>query len=346
MNMKVNKLHIALWFSVILAGCSSGENTSSESAKHISLNVKTEEVIQFKGSHTVGYSGVVVPKKNTPLSFSVPGTVSKIAVEEGQQVNKGQLLAQLNPSTMENTYQMVFQKLQQAQDAYDRLKPMHENGTLPEIKWVEVETGLSQAKSATSIAKKGLDDTKLYAFTAGVIGKKSIQEGENVFPNITVFELFDISKVYVKIPVPEDEISSFKKGDQATITVGAISKTINGIVIEIGVSADIFSHSYPVRLEVDNSDLAIKPGMVCTVNFATQNKATGVLISNKAMQQDLQGTQFVYVIENNTAQKRAVKTIALIDQKILVSGNLKEGDKIIVAGQDKLRQGSQVNIIK
>ena len=45
MNMKVNKLHIALWFSVILAGCSSGENTSSESAKHISLNVKTEEVI-------------------------------------------------------------------------------------------------------------------------------------------------------------------------------------------------------------------------------------------------------------------------------------------------------------
>ena len=86
--------------------------------------------------------------------------------------------------------------------------------------------------------------------------------------------------------------------------------------------------------------------MVCTVNFATQNKATGVLISNKAMQQDLQGTQFVYVIENNTAQKRAVKTIALIDQKILVSGNLKEGDKIIVAGQDKLRQGSQVNIIK
>ena len=64
------------------------------------------------------------------------------------------------------------------------------------------------------------------------------------------------------------------------------------------------------------------------------------------MQQDLQGSQFVYVIENNTAQKRAVKTIALIDQKILVSGNLKEGDKIIVAGQDKLRQGSQVNIIK
>ena len=152
--------------------------------------------------------------------------------------------------------------------------------------------------------------------------------------------------MHVKIPVPEDEISSFKKGDQATITVGAISKTINGIVREIGVSADIFSHSYPVRLEVDNSDLAIKPGMVCTVNFATQNKATGVLISNKAMQQDLQGTQFVYVIENNTAQKRAVKTIALIDQKILVSGSLKEGDKIIVAGQDKLRQGSQVNIIK
>src|SRR3546814_12925487 len=72
--------------------------SSDLSEKRTSLNVETEEVIQYKGSHTVGYSGVVVPKKNTPLSFSVPGTVSKIAVEEGQQVNKGQLLAQLNRS--------------------------------------------------------------------------------------------------------------------------------------------------------------------------------------------------------------------------------------------------------
>ncbi|OYX91071.1 MAG: efflux transporter periplasmic adaptor subunit, partial [Sphingobacteriia bacterium 35-40-5] len=72
--------------------------------------------------------------------------------------------------------------------------------------------------------------------------------------------------------------------------------------------------------------------------------AAGFLISNKALQQDLQGNQFVYVIENNTAQKREVKTIALIDKKILVSGNLKEGDEIIIAGQDKLRQSSLINI--
>jgi len=340
--MKINKLHLFILLPIILAGCSPENNAQQENNN--SLTVKTEKIIHYNGSYNVGYSGVVVPKQSTSLSFGIMGIVSKIAVEEGQKVSKGQLLAQLNPSNMENTYQMAFQKLQQAQDAYDRLKPMKENGTLPEIKWVEVETGLSQAKSATAIAKRGLDDTKLYAVADGVIGKKSIMVGENILPGVKAFELLDISKIYVKIPVPEDEISSFKKGEHATITVGAISKTIIGSVQEIGVSADILSHSYPVKIEVQNPDFAIKPGMVCTVSFATQNNAAGFLISNKALQQDLQGNQFVYVIENNTAQKREVKTIALIDKKILVSGNLKEGDEIIIAGQDKLRQSSLINI--
>jgi membrane fusion protein (multidrug efflux system) len=343
--MKKNKYCFIL-LAIALAGCSERENNQQKKNVSTAFNVQVEKVSVYGGGYSVSYSGMVEARQTTPLSFSTMGTVTQIFVEEGQYVRKGQLLAKLNASTAENTYQLALQKQQQAEDAYNRLKPMKENGTFPEIKWVEIETGLNQAKAATAIAKKGIADGNLYAVADGVIGKKNIMTGVNVLPGMTAFDLLDIQKVYVKIPVPENEISSFKKGASATIHIAAISLTISGTVREIGVSADILSHTYPVKIELQNSKGNIKPGMVCAVTISSEANASGFLISNKALQKDVQGNQFLYVTDNNTAQKREVKTIALIGQKVLVAGNLKEGDEVIVSGQDKLQPGSSINIIR
>jgi RND family efflux transporter MFP subunit len=344
--MKMNKMYAYVLLPIILGGCSSKEDNSIEEKKITVINVQTEKVARYSGNYSASYSGVVEAKQITPLSFATMGTVVEIFVEEGQQVSKGQLLAKLNSSNAENTFQLALQKQQQAEDAYKRLKPMKDNGTFPDIKMVEVETGLNQAKSASAIAKKGVDDCNLYAVADGVIGKKSILPGMNVLPGVTAFDLLNINSVYVKIPVPENEVNALKKGETATIDITAISKTLTGTIKEIGVSADILSHTYPVKIEVQNTGFVIKPGMICSVAIAAQNNATGVLIPNKALQKDVQGNQFVYINKNNIAQKQEVKTIALIGQKVLVSGNLKEGDEIIFSGQDKLYTNSPINIIR
>jgi RND family efflux transporter MFP subunit len=341
---KINYFYILL--PLIIVGCTTGDENQKEEIKDTALTVQTEKVVYYDGSYNLSYSGVVEARHNTPLSFSNSGLVTEIFVEEGQEVQKGDLLAKINSSNYDNMYQLALQKQQQAEDAYKRLKPMKENGTLTEIKWVEVETGLNQAKSATAIAKKNLDDCNLYAPKKGIIGKKNIITGVNVLQGISAFDLLNINTVYIKIPVSESEINLFKKGEIANISIVATSQVLSGTIKEIGVSADLLSHTYPVKIEVQNEGHIIKPGMICSVTIPMKKTTKGVLISNKALQRDVDGKQFVYVVNKSSAKKKEVKTVALIAEKVLIKGDLKEGDEIIISGQDKLHDNSVIKVIR
>lgn len=336
--------HLALAGILVLASCTHKENkpTAENSS---AFNVQAEQPINYNGLIQSAYSGVVEAQKTTALSFATMGTITEIFVDEGQVVRKGQLLAKVNASNAQNAYQAAVAKQQQAEDAYKRLKPMKENGTLPEIKWVEVETGAAQAKSAVAIAQKSVSDCDLYAPESGVIGKRNVQAGVNVMPTTTVLELLNIQSVYVKIPVSENEISQFKKGETAQITINAIDETVTGKIKEIGVTADILSHTYPVKIEVQNTAGDIKPGMICSVQTVSPDKRSGLLISNKALQKDVDGSQFIYVEENGRAVKIPVRTIALIDNKMLIQGEVPKNANIITSGQQKLSNGTPVKII-
>lgn len=335
---------IAMMGMWLMIGCGSNESVPPEK-NNGAINVQVESLADYDGVIQSEYAGVVEAQKTTALSFAVMGAVTQVLVEEGQFVRKGQLLAKVNITNAQNAYEAALASLQQAQDAYNRMKPMKENGTLPEIKWVDVETGLAQAKSAVAIAQKGISDGNLYALENGTIGRKNIQPGMNVVPASTALELLDLRAVYIKIPVPEYEISSFKKGEIAQITIKALNKQVQGTIKEIGVAADILSHTYPVKIEVSNPSGDIKPGMICSVQTTTEDNRSGILVSNKALQRDDVGSQFVYIAKGDKAQKVPVQTITLIDDKVLVEGNLPQEAKIIISGQQKLSDGTSIRII-
>lgn len=344
MKLKTTTITYFIPFLLLTTGC--GEQEKSIEAE-TAIKVTTESVTSYSGLITTSYSGVVEEKNNTRLSFFSAGTITEILVKEGQQVRKGALIARLDAASTSNAYKIALLQEQKAQDAYNRLKPMYENGSLPPIKMVEAETGLNQAKANTEIAKKNVEENNLYATSNGTIGKIHFTPGMNTGPGITVVDLLEINTVYVKIPVPEDEISSLKQNTKASVTIPAISKKSIGEVKEISVTADPLSHSYPVKIEITNTDLLIKPGMVCSVTIDSKSHKTGFLISGKALQRDTNGNQFVYLIgDENKANKKLVKTISLIENKVLVEGEIKEGDLIIVSGQEKLKPQMPVNIIQ
>ncbi|MDR2811017.1 MAG: efflux RND transporter periplasmic adaptor subunit, partial [Tannerellaceae bacterium] len=179
------------------------------------------KIITIAPSTTTGgqnYVGTVEESSAISLSFSGAGTVERVLVSEGQRVSKGQLLAVLNGSTAQNAYDVAKSTLRQAQDAYDRLKPLYEKGSITEIKFVEVETGLEQAKAMEAISRKSLDDCKLHAPSSGVIAKRSVEEGSNAMPGISAFKLVEINVVNINVSIPESEIGDVKTGQAAIVT--------------------------------------------------------------------------------------------------------------------------------
>ena len=198
--MKKNKLFntcisIAL-ICILFAGC---KNESNEQNIKDPVSVEVQQVRQIEDGQEITYSGTIEESESTSLNFSSMGTISKVLVNEGQYVKKGQLLATLNPETFKNAYEIAQAMEKRAEDGFKRLEPMYKNGTLPEIKFVEVESGLQQARASAAIAKKNLQDCNLYSTVDGIVGKRSIDPGMSAMTSFGGITIVNIDKVFAKV---------------------------------------------------------------------------------------------------------------------------------------------------
>ncbi len=344
--MNKNKIWILTVIIFLSAGYTGCSKSSGKNLNNTAVNVQVKEVTTLDGNEEIAYSGTIEESESTPLSFSGVGTVARVLVNEGDFVSKGQLLATLNEETYKNTYEMTLATLKQAEDAYKRLQPMYKNGNLPEVKLVEVETGLQQAKAAAAISKKSLDDCKLYSPVSGIVGKRSIEPGMTAMPNFSSITIVKIEKVFARVPIAENEIASVKKGDKAKIKIAALNNTeFNGTVEEIGIMADPLAHTYKIKIGINNSNRQIKPGMICNVNLAKQNKSEGLFVPGNAVLVDEQGRNFVYAVNLNKAVKKYIKTGKLLKSGVEVTEGLNLGEQIVVAGLQKLVDNSLIRIV-
>lgn len=341
--MKKNSLIIAALAFMATLGCNGKKEEPERPAKIIP--VKVVEVSVSTTANVRNYVGTIEESQAISLSFSGMGTVEQVFVTEGQRVAKGQLLARLNTATAQNAYSVSQAQLAQAQDAYDRLSKVHNNGSLPDIKFKEMEAGLQQAKSMAAISKKSLDDCNLYAPRSGVIAQCNLETGANAMPGVTAFKLVIIDKVTANFSVPENEISSTHRGQKAVIEVAALNnETFEGEIETKGISANLLSHSYEVKIAVNNPDAKLLPGMVCKIRLAQDNATTEIVMPNGAIQIAPDGKRFVWLTEGGLAKRRFVKTGNLMDNGIAIREGLQTGDRLIVEGYRKISEGMSISI--
>ncbi len=339
------KLLVSLLIGVVLFvwGCS----RNSADLNNLPVKIQVETAKPADASQELAYSGTIEESETIPLSFSTVGTVSRVLVSEGAMVKKGQLLATLDNATYQNSYAMMQAAQEQAEDAYSRLTPMHKNGNLPDVKYVEVETGVQKAKASAAIAKKTLDDCRLCATADGFIGKRSIEPGMTAMPNLTSITIVKIDKVFARVAVAEDEISLIQKGQKANITIGALGAAhYTGLVEEIGVLADPIAHTYKIKIGIENTNHAIKPGMICTATIESPSMLHGVVVPTRAVMVDEAGRNFVYVVSpNQKAIRRFVVTGSLLNNGIEVIEGLQVNETIVVTGQHKLVDNASIRIV-
>jgi len=345
MKKVVFSVSLAALSTLCLTNCDH-QQTVEPIAKIIPVKVMN---IGFSDQSTgQNYVGTVEESSAVSLSFSGTGTVERVLVSEGERVKKGQLLAVLDGSMAQNAYDVAKSTLYQAQDAYDRLKPLHDKGSLTDIKFIEVETGLEKAKAMEAIAKKSVEDNKLYAPINGVVSKRSIEEGVNVMPGLSAFKIVLIDEVYINVPVPENEIGSVKTGQQASVTVPALgNREYTGAVDKKGVEANPVSRTYAIKIKVVNPKSELMPGMVCKVlmqNVGDDN-VKQIVIPNRTVQISHDNRQFVWLADGNTAKRQFITVGSLSNLGVIVENGLSVGNRLIVEGYQKVSEGMNINIL-
>ena len=195
--------YILIIASVLFAGCKGKENTAEE--RVISVNAMVADTETFGEKRT--YVGTIEASEAITLSFEAGGNVKDVFVKVGDNVHAGQLLARLDKTSVQSSYDAAKSTLEQAEDGYRRAKQLHDNGSLPEVRWVEIQTKLAQAQSMEKISKEALQHCDLYSPASGVIGSRTIEPGNNVSPLQQAFKLMNIRQLKVKASIPENEIS-------------------------------------------------------------------------------------------------------------------------------------------
>lgn len=289
------------------------------------------------------YSGTVEETAGTALSFAVGGTVTQVFVHEGQRVAKGTLVAVLDDVTLRDAHAATVAAKEQAEDAYRRMKQLHDAGSLPEIDWVDVQSKLKQAQSAESMARKQLGDARLYAPFAGVVSQKTVEVGQNVAPGIQVAKLVTVRRVKVNVAVPEGEISHVKVGQMVTVTVPALGdKVFVGKVTEKGIAAHPLSRTYSIKAEVDNASGDLLPGMIGNLQIATAESVMHYVLPPRVIQTDERNRHFLWLAEKGKATRRFVSLGAQLPEGVVIASGLAEGDQVIVEGLQKVSEGTNV----
>ena len=328
--------YIVFATTLLVAGC-----TPQEKPKRAErVNVKTMKVTAGKYAVGKNFMGTVEEEDGANVTFGVLGTVVKVMVEEGQFVKKGQPIAEVDGQNVRNAHEISAATLKQAEDAYRRLKDLYDKGTLPEIKMVEMETKLAQARATEAISRKSVSEIVLHAPFSGYVASCNIHEGASVMPGVSGIRLVKIDRVKVKLSVPERDIGQVEKEQQVRFTVTALGDSVfTGKVVARGVTANPINHTYSVTVLTDNARHMLLPGMVCKAQLEKVNDNYAIVIPQQAIM--ISGHEkFVWTAREGRAHRQPITTGDILDEGVVVESGLTTGDVIIIEGQQKVCEDS------
>ena len=335
----MNKGVLLLLAAVLLCSCSEKKSSGVKAPTRVVTVIASAQSCENGPT----YVGIVEEQESTAVSFTGMGVVQRVMVGEGQAVSRGQLIAVMDDTQARNVLRGAEAQMAQANDALQRFQMLHDNGSLPEVQWVEIQSKVAQAKAQLEVAKKNLADCRLVAPVSGIIGNKAVKAGETALPSQAVVTILNINTVKIKVSVPESEVNDIKANTPSEIKVEAVGRTLTGGRIEKGVQADPLTHTYDVRVTVANSDHKLLPGMVANVDFGLADSEAGMRVPVAAVQRNADGNLFVWTVGNDSTAHRTVVSVGSTrGNSITIAGGITEGQRIVTEGYQRLSEGTKV----
>lgn len=292
------------------------------------------------------YSGTIEPDNTAEIGFAVPGVVNNIAVEEGQLVKQGQLLASLDATEYSNALAIANATLDQAEDLYGRLNALYEKGSLPAKDYIDIKTKLAQAKANKLISAKHIADSRLYAPITGIITARKIERGSAAAPGVPAFTIIKTDMVYAKVTVPESEVGALKQGTNAMVFIPTLNDSTAGKITIINPQADATSRTYSIKIKLNNQHGQFLPGMLASIKMNTGSTVNALTIPATAVVRDADDITYVFITNaQNIAVRKRITVGALTGKnEVVVTTGLNGGEQVVTAGHSNLKDGTAISL--
>lgn len=364
MNQMVKgKLWVVLGALFIFVSCQSQiENEAVQEEKSGATPVKLFQVKKGKISEKLFYTGVIKPQKNINITPEIGGKIARIYVEEGDRVNEGQILAELETRSLRLQLEQAQASLAVAQANYndaqknmERMERLIEEKAISDQQYEKVKLGLEsakaqleQAKAAVNLASYRLEVSQMKAPFEGVVASRNAEEGDVINPTMGalspqsgVLTLMDYSQIKISLEVSHQDIVHIQKKQPAFLKVDAFpEKEFKGYISLVNMTANPMTKKFKVEVQVDNSDLVLKPNTFGEVIIEIETHEQTLAIPQKAILEN----KYVFLAEDNQVRKQEVTLGLQNTEMVEVVEGIQEGDLVVVEGNYGLEDGARIEV--
>ncbi len=363
--MKYSKLSIALITGLLLAGC----NDSQQSAQMPLLSVTAVEATAVPYNHQVTYSGRLEAQEDVTISAQVSGYLKSRHFIEGDYVEKGQLLFQLDPAIYETQVAISSASLAQTESAlelakvdWSRAQELLPKGSISRSEYDRISAARSQAESQVASAKAALQGaelnleyTQIKAPIGGRISRSSASLGDLIAPaSGPLATLVSVDPIDVQFAISEREVYQFAmnvenpegSGDNVTVLLGLGSDATYsdpGKITYVSNRIDRATGTLEMRAQFPNANGFLLPGQYADVTLQRSDTTEVVVVPRRSVQTDIAGDFVMTVGDDNVVDRNSVTLGADLGSDIIVKG-VDEGVKVLTTGLQRVRPGLEVNV--
>ena len=349
--------HIVLFAgALVLAGCSadfkaeagkSGADKKSETArKEKAVLVELAEVKRGMIESILERSAPLEAEAQVEVSARTSNPAIELLVEEGDKVEKNQVLLRLESDKQKNDFDQAKSQFDKEQIDFDRHESLYGDNLISEQEYRNAKFSLTQRRLAFEEAKRQFEYTEVRAPIKGTITLRDVKVGDQVGSGRKIFEIIDFDSTVAVIHVPEQYLPRLKTDIAARLISNTLGDTVFGGYVK-RISPIVEARAGTVKVTVGVKKLgALRPGMWVDVELVLDTKQEAILIPKKSIVYDNDQT-FAFKLHNDTNGVKRVKRQLVLPENadkvhIEPTDGFAVGEKVVVAGQSGLKENSRI----
>ena len=291
-------------------------------------------------------------RKNVLILPEFQGTLEQVFVSEGQKVKKGQLLAEINDSGLNEQYEQMVIQAEFAKENFERTQRLWDNNIGSEMQYLKSKTDYEASKKMVDQMKDRLSKTKIYAPFDGEIDEIISNVGSSLIPGVSqILRLVNLDIIYAESFVSEKYISFIGEGTEAIVQIPLLNMDYRSSVNQTGNFINPSNRTFRIEVPVENFDNRIKQNLDAKIKINIYKKDDAIVIPLRIVREDALGKNFVYVMSEDNKEgvyltsKQFITLGNKSEDKVEVTEGLDLGDIVVLEGAYSVEDSQRVKLI-